>query len=218
MLDKTHIYLVPGLAASSDIFEYLEIPQDNLELHYLNWLVPLSQNESIYEYAKRMCALIKHENPVLVGVSFGGIMVQEMSKIISVKKIIIISSVKSKNELPKRLKFARVSKAYKIFPTKVFTNIENYTKYAFGNNIKKRVQLYSKYLAMRDKDYLPWALHNVLNWQQENPPNDIVHIHGNKDRIFPIKNVKNCTVMEGGTHVMILNKAKHISQLLVEVI
>lgn len=218
MLDKTHIYLVPGLAASSDIFEYLEIPQDNLELHYLNWLVPLSQNESIYEYAKRMCALIKHENPVLVGVSFGGIMVQEMSKIISVKKIIIISSVKSKHELPKRLKFARVSKAYKIFPTKVFTNIENYTKYAFGNTIKKRVQLYSKYLAMRDKDYLPWALHNVLNWQQENPPNDIVHIHGNKDRIFPIKNVKNCTVMEGGTHVMILNKAKHISQLLVEVI
>jgi len=218
MLDKTHIYLVPGLAASSDIFEYLEITQDNLELHYLNWLVPLSQNESIYEYAKRMCALIKHENPVLVGVSFGGIMVQEMSKIISVKKIIIISSVKSKHELPKRLKFARVSKAYKIFPTKVFTNIENYTKYAFGNNIKKRVQLYSKYLAMRDKDYLPWALHNVLNWQQENPPNDIVHIHGNKDRIFPIKNVKNCTVMEGGTHVMILNKAKHISQLLVEVI
>ena len=218
MLDKTHIYLVPGLAASSDIFEYLEITQDNLELHYLNWLVPLSQNESIYEYAKRMCALIKHENPVLVGVSFGGIMVQEMSKIISVKKIIIISSVKSKHELPKRLKFARVSKAYKIFPTKVFKNIENYTKYAFGNTIKKRVQLYSKYLAMRDKDYLPWALHNVLNWQQENPPNDIVHIHGNKDRIFPIKHVKNCTVMEGGTHVMILNKAKHISQLLVEVI
>ena len=218
MLDKIHIYLVPGLAASSDIFEYLEIPQDNFELHYLDWLVPLSQNESIDEYAKRMCALIKHENPVLVGVSFGGIMVQEMSKIISVKKIIIISSVKSKHELPRRLKFARVSKAYKIFPTKVFTHIENYTKYAFGNTIKKRVQLYSKYLAMRDKDYLPWALHNVLNWQQENPPNDIVHIHGNKDMIFPIKHVKNCTVMEGGTHVMILNKAKHISQLLVEVI
>jgi pimeloyl-ACP methyl ester carboxylesterase len=218
MLDKIHIYLVPGLAASSDIFEYLEIPQDNFELHYLDWLVPLSQNESIYEYAKRMCALIKHENPVLVGVSFGGIMVQEMSKIISVKKTIIISSVKSKHELPRRLKFARVSKFYKVFPTKVITNIENYTKYAFGNTIKKRVQLYSKYLAMRDKDYLPWALHNVLNWQQENPPNDIVHIHGNKDRIFPIKHVKNCTVIEAGTHVMILNKARHISQLLVEVI
>ena len=218
MLDKIHIYLVPGLAASSDIFEYLDIPQDNFELHYLNWLVPLSQSESIYEYAKRMCALVKHENPVLVGVSFGGMMVQEMSKIIPVKKIIIISSVKSKHELPRRLKLARVSKLYKVLPTKMITNIENYTKYAFGNTIKKRVHLYSKYLAMRDKDYLPWALHNVLNWQQENPPNDIVHIHGNKDMIFPIKHVKNCTVMEGGTHVMILNKAKHISQLLVEVI
>lgn len=218
MLDKIHIYFVPGLAASSDIFEYLEIPRNHFELHYLDWLVPVSQNESIYDYAKRMCDLIKHENPVLVGVSFGGMMVQEMSKIIRVKKIIIISSVKSKHELPWRLKIAKATKVYKFFPVNVFANIEKYTKYAIGNTLRKRVQLYSKYLAMRDEKYLPWALHNVLNWQQENPPAELVHIHGNKDRIFPIKHVKNCTIMEGGTHVMILKEAKHISQLLVEVI
>jgi pimeloyl-ACP methyl ester carboxylesterase len=218
MTNKTHIYFVPGLAASSSIFEYLELPQDRFEIHYLDWLVPQSQSENISNYAKRMCDKILHENPVLIGVSFGGIMVQEMSKIISTKKTIIISSVKSKKELPKRLRVAKATKAYKLFPTKAIVNLENFAKYAFGDVAKKRVDLYKKYLTMRDEIYLPWAVYNVLYWQQEDPLPKIVHIHGNNDGVFPIKHISNCTVVEGGTHVMILNKAKQISKLLIAII
>ena len=55
---------------------------------------------------------------------------------------------------------------------------------------------------------------NVLNWKRENADLEIVHIHGNKDEIFPIKYIKNCIIVDQGTHVMILNKAKTISQLI----
>ena len=47
--------------------------------------------------------------------------------------------------------------------------------------------------------------------------NNVIHIHGNKDEIFPIKYIKNCIVIEGGTHVMILNKAKRISLILEDI-
>jgi len=218
MTTKTHIYFVPGLAASSSIFEYLELPTEQFETHYLDWLVPISQDESISDYAKRMCDRISHQNPVLIGVSFGGIMVQEMSKIIPTKKTIIISSVKSKNELPKRFRVAKATKAYKLFPTKAVTNLEKFAHYAFGDSIKKRVNLYRKYLSMRDKNYLPWAIYNVLHWQQKEPLPNIIHIHGNKDGVFPIKHISNCNVIEGGTHVMILNKAQQISKLLIALI
>ncbi len=217
-MEKKHIYFVPGLAASSQIFEYINLPKEQFEVHYLEWLVPKSQNESITQYAKRMCESIIHDNPVLIGVSFGGIVVQEMSKLINTQKTIIISSVKSKQELPSRLKLAKMTKAYKLFPTKAVSNIENLAKYAFGETAKKRVDLYKKYLSMRDHDYLPWAIHNVLNWQQEKPLPNIIHIHGNNDGVFPIKHLKNCKIIEGGTHTMILNKAKPISKLLIEVI
>ncbi len=217
-MDKKHLYFVPGLAASTDIFEYIDLPSEQFEIHYLDWLIPESQDESISNYAKRMCKRISHKNPVLVGVSFGGVMVQEMSKIISTKKIIIISSVKSNKEFPNRLKLAKATKAYKLFPTKAVSNIENFTKYAFGETAKKRVDLYRKYLSMRDDDYLPWAIHNVLNWQQEKPIPEIIHIHGNNDGVFPIKYVKDCKIIDGGTHTMIINKAKPISKLLIEVI
>ena len=218
MTTKTHIYFVPGLAASPSIFEYLELPSERFEIHYLDWLIPQSQNESISNYAKRMCDRVSHKDPVLIGVSFGGIMVQEMSKIISVKKTVIISSVKSKKELPKRLRVAKATKAYKLFPTKAVTNLEKFAQYAFGNTVKKRVDLYRKYLSMRDENYLPWAIYNVLHWQQEEPLPNVIHIHGNNDGVFPIKHIKNCSIIEGGTHVMILNKAKQISKLLISLI
>ncbi len=218
MKNKTHIYFVPGLAASPSIFEFLELPSKQFEIHYLDWLIPLSQNENINHYAKRMCDRISHKDPVLIGVSFGGIMVQEMSKIVPVEKTIIISSVKSKKELPKRLRVAKVTKAYKLFPTKAVTNLEKFAQYAFGNTAKKKVDIYRKYLSMRDENYLPWAIYNVLHWQQEDPLPNVIHIHGNNDGVFPIKHIKNCNVIEGGTHVMILNKAQQISKLLVAVI
>lgn len=218
MMNKNHIYFVPGLAASTTIFEYLKFPKEEFELHYLDWLIPESENENISSYAKRMCNRISHKDPILVGVSFGGVMVQEMSKIIHSKKTIIISSVKSKKELPKRLQVAKATKAYKLFPAKAVTNIEDFSKFAFGDFAKKRVELYRKYLSMRDEKYLSWAIHNVLHWQQEEPIAEVEHIHGNKDGVFPIKYINNCTTIEGGTHTMILNKAKQISRLIIEVI
>ena len=218
MISKIPIYFVPGLAASTAIFEYLELPEDTFEIHYLDWLVPKSQSENLSDYAERMCARITHKNPVLVGVSFGGIMVQEMSKIIETKKTIIISSVKTKYELPKRLRLAKATKAYKLFPAKAIMNLENFAKYAFGDFAKKRVELYRKYLSMRDETYLPWAVYNVLHWQQTTLLPNVVHIHGDADGVFPLKHIKNCIIIEGGSHVMILNKAKKISKILMEVI
>jgi hypothetical protein len=48
-----------------------------------NSIVYLNLEETLVSYAKRMCEKVTHPNPVLIGVSFGGILVQEMSKIIS---------------------------------------------------------------------------------------------------------------------------------------
>jgi predicted esterase YcpF (UPF0227 family) len=67
--------------------------KDTFEIYLLEWEIPLD-NESLTHYAKRISEKIKHENPVLIGVSFGGILVQEMSKHLNAHKVLIISSVK----------------------------------------------------------------------------------------------------------------------------
>jgi len=213
-MPKTHLYFVPGLAANTKIFERISLPEEHFELHFLDWMLPTSIDESIEEYAQRLCAKIQHKNPILIGVSFGGIMVQEMSKIIDCKKIIIISSVKNNKEFPKRFKLVQVTKAYKLFPSKVISNIESYERYFFNDYLKKRAELYKIYLSVRDKKYLQWAIYNVLHWKQKESIPGIIHIHGKKDEVFPIKHIKNSIKVENGTHVMILNKAKTISEIL----
>ncbi|WP_298781668.1 alpha/beta hydrolase [uncultured Polaribacter sp.] len=213
-MEKTHIYLMPGLAAGPEIFENLELSKDVYELHYLKWKTPLALEESISNYAMRMTEDIKHEKPVLIGVSFGGIMVQEMSKFIDTEKNIIISSVKSKNELPKHFKIASKSKIYKLFPTKIITNFEDYAKFFVGKSLEKKAKTYKKYLSVRGKSYLKWSIHNVVNWNQEKASKNVVHIHGTNDNIFPIKNIKNFIEIKNGNHSMILIKAKEISKII----
>lgn len=212
--EKTHIYFVPGLAASPKIFQYLQLSEDKFKLHFMEWLLPLSDSETIEDYSKRMAAMVTEEHPVLIGVSFGGIMVQEMSKHLKTQKIIIISSVKSRDELPNRLKFIQKTKAYKLFPAKTITNIEEFSMYVFGDLAKKRVKLYKEYLSVRNERYLTWAIYNVLHWQQKSPLNNTIHIHGKEDSVFPIKHIDNCIAIDKGTHIMIINKAKTISAII----
>ena len=215
-MSKTHIYCVPGLSASSKIFEFINLPKEDFEIHLLEWLIPESINETIEHYAKRLCKSITEENVILMGVSFGGVMVQEMSKIVHPKKIILISSIKNKGELPKRLKLAKSSRAYKLFPAKRITSFENFMSVIFGKMAKKRIEQYKTYLSVRDPLYLKWSVYNVLHWQQEETLPNILHIHGTSDHIFPLKHIKNSIEIKNGSHVIVLNRAKEISKIIVE--
>ena len=87
---KLHVYLMPGMAANPSIFEYIKLPEELFETHLLSWKIPIPK-ESLASYAARMLEEVKYENFALVGVSFGGILVQEMSKIKKPKRLIIIS-------------------------------------------------------------------------------------------------------------------------------
>jgi hypothetical protein len=213
-MKKTSIYLVPGLAAGPEIFENLKFSEDKFEVHFLEWKIPLAIEEPITEYAMRMCEDVKAAKPVLIGVSFGGIMVQEMSKFLDTKKVILISSVKHHNELPKRFQMMQFTKAYKLFPAKIVANLEEYERYFFGKSLKKRVHVYKKYLSVRNQLYLNWSVKTIVEWKQKSETKNSVHIHGTKDQVFPIKNIENCIKIEGGSHVMIITKAKKLSKII----
>ena len=213
----THVYLMPGMAANPTIFEHIKLPESQYEIHFLEWQIP-EKNETLQTYAQRMCKFIKHDNIVLLGVSFGGILVQEMSKFITVKKLIVVSSVKSHHELPKRFKLIKYTKAYNILPTRLLSNIDLLAKYAFGDTIKKRVNLYKKYLSVSDKTYLDWAIKQVVCWDQEEPDPKAIYIHGDKDFVFPHSCGGNCLVVKGGSHIMVINKYKWFNENLPKLI
>jgi len=216
-MSKIPVYFMPGLAASPTIFERIKLDESIFEMCLLEWEIP-KPKESLSDYALRITKNIKHENPVLIGVSFGGILVQEMSKHIKTRKVIIISSVRSNVEFPRRMKIGKTTKAYKLIPMKLILNIENLAKYSFGEKINKRIQLYEKFLAVRDLNYLQWAVESVILWDRNQVDANVIHIHGDQDDVFPIKYIDKCIVVKGGTHIMILNKYKWLNENLPSII
>ena len=216
-MSKIPVYMMPGLAASTAIFERIKLPEADFEIHLLEWEIPL-EKESLLDYTKRIAEKILHPNPVLIGVSFGGILVQEMARFIKVRKVIIISSVKSNLEFPRRFKLGKTTKAYKLIPMSLILNLENLAKFSFGDTINKRIKLYEKFLSVRDISYLEWAVEQVILWDRTVVDENVIHIHGDADDVFPIKYIKNCIVVKGGTHIMILNKYKWLNENLPSII
>ncbi|RDY61232.1 alpha/beta fold hydrolase [Flagellimonas nanhaiensis] len=214
---KTHVYLMPGMAANSSIFDGLKFPKEQFEIHKLEWFVP-KKGMTLEAYAQEMCAYITHERPVLLGVSFGAMLIQEMAKHIPTTKLIVVSSVKRHAEMPKRMLFAKYTKAHKLLPTSLVNNVELLAKYAFGESVVKRLELYEKYLSIRDKVYIDWALDKIVNWKQDVPPKGLVHIHGEKDAVFPIGNIKDCIKVPNGTHTMIIHRARWFNENLPAII
>ncbi len=214
---KIHVYFMPGMAANPSIFKNIELPKDRFEQHLLEWFVP-DRGMDLSSYAKKMCKKISHENVVLVGVSFGGILVQEMAKIIPTRKLIIVSSVKLTSELPKRMLFAKYTKVHKLLPTGLVNNVELLAKYAFGETVTERLALYEQYLSLRDKYYIDWAIDQMVNWGQNAYSPDLIHIHGDKDAVFPIRNIDNCVSVKKGTHTMIIHRFKWFNERLPTII
>ena len=196
---------MPGMAASSSIFERISLPADRFEMFLLEWELP-QPKETLLQYAKRMAEKVTHEDAVLIGVSFGGVLVQEMAQFLNLKKLIIISSVKSSAELPRRLKIAKTTKAYKLLPTSLIQDAQKLVKYAFGDSMKKKIMLYEKFLHMRDKVYLDWAIEQMVCWNRMETDANVIHIHGDADEVFPARHIKEFINVKGGTHIMILNR------------
>ncbi|MGK0294285.1 MAG: pimeloyl-ACP methyl ester carboxylesterase [Ulvibacter sp.] len=213
---KIPVYFVPGLAAGKEIFRNILLPKTQYQTNVLEWLIP-AKNEALSTYSARMASLVKEPNAVLVGVSFGGVIAQEMSVFLDLRRLIIISSIKTRNELPQRLKIAAKTLVYKLVPTSLVLSTSDLTKFAIGPKTAKRLKLYQEYLHVRDKRYLDWAIEQMVTWKRNEEIEGVVHLHGDSDLIFPIKNISNCIQIKGGTHIMLLNKGSLITRILIEI-
>ena len=127
------------------------------------------------------------------------------------KKLIIISSVKSANEIPFKLKILKRIPVYRLIPRRFLESTKTIVRYGLGVKSTNKLNLYQKYLSINDTQYLKWAIKQMVGWERENEIDNVIHIHGDKDPIFPIRRIKNCIVVPGGTHIMLITKFKWLN-------
>lgn len=210
------VYFISGLGADKRAFYKTRLP-DGFEAVYLDWIPP-QKNEPFSSYAKRFAKFIEPgEDFILIGLSFGGMLASELSKIISPKTLIIISSLASYHELPWYFKLAGKLRIQKVLPPSIYRHATLLNRFMGPGNREMKAIVYS-YVKNTDPEFIKWSLNVIVNWAHTEKLPNLVHIHGSKDHLLPCKFVKADYVVEKGGHLMVMNKAEEVNQILKKVL
>ena len=202
------IYGISGLGADKRVFEKLTL---DLELIPIDWIPPY-KNEKIEDYANRLSEIIdKNEEFIILGVSFGGLIATEISKISKPRLTILISSAETKNDL--RFIYRTFSKTNLInfVPKKAFDFPRAIASFLFRTEEK---ELLSKILDDTDLDFTKWAVKELINWKNETEILNCIKINGDNDKLIPASKDEKTILIKGGGHFMIVDKAKEISEII----
>ena len=208
------IYCISGLGADYRAFQYLELQEH--EMIHIPWIEP-RKGELLPAYALRLIEPFNLSQPyILMGLSLGGMMSVEISKIHKPEKLILISSIMGKHELPKRLSFAGKLGLHKVVPKAVVKTPNPLVNYLFGAQSKVK-QLLAEILKDTDEVFLDWALNAILNWQ--NTQTVMAHrIHGTNDHVLPVPMDRIQYPIKKGGHLMIVDHAREVSHAIRQIL
>ena len=205
-----NVYIFSGLGADKRVFQKMDFSEYNAT--FVEWILP-NRTENIESYSKKLTEQIKHEKPILIGLSFGGIIATEIAKIIETEKIILIASAKNKTEIPNYLRIAGKLKLHKLLPAKLMKMPNFLSFWFFGTENRNEKKILAEILKDTNENFLKWAIDKIVNWKNVTEHKNLIHIHGTADRISPINFINYQIKVENGGHFMTLNKAKELDEI-----
>ena len=205
------IFAISGLGADKRVFKYLTLEH---ELIPVEW-IKQKKKEPIIEYSKRLIkeyGIGNEQEFGILGVSFGGLIATEISKLAKPKFTILISSVETKNELSQIIRIFGKTKIIELIPEIFLNPPKLIARFMFGT---KKKELLNSILDDTDLNFTKWAIRELVNWKNESRLLNLIKIGGSKDKMLPPKG-KNTILIDKGEHFMIVDKAEEISDIINE--
>lgn len=211
------VYFISGLGADERAFERIYLPS-KYNIHHLNWITPID-NETIFDYGIRLTQKIDKNKPfILIGLSFGGMIVSSIYEQLKPFKAIVISSAKSRNELPFYFRIVGFLNFNRILPYKFLKRTNPLYYYLFGVSTKDEKKLLDQIVEQTEFKFLKWSVNQIVKWDKKTYSPNLIHIHGTEDRILFYKNIKANFTVKGGKHFMIYTNAKQVNTILNQIV
>ena len=202
------LYGFSGLGADERVFKFLSL---NCKFIPIKWIKPISE-ESIEEYSLRISKIINTDEEFgLLGVSFGGLIAVEVSKILTPKITILISSAETYQDLPFLIRLFGFTKVINILPKTTFRIPPIIAQYFFSTPNKT---LLKAILKDSDLDFTKWAIKELSSWKNVQYLSQSLKISGSKDKVIPPKKNRDIYIIEDGGHFMIVDKADEVSSII----
>ena len=215
---RQKIFIFSGLGADHRVFHKMNF--QDWEPVFIHWLEPLKK-ETMQEYALRISQQITEPNPIVLGISFGGMMAIEVSKFLPFQKLILIASAKTKQEIPLLYRILGKLKVPLFFPMEWLKKSNRLSYFVFSVSDKDDRKILDDIYHETSPTYLRWALNAVCTWQNEElswncilAPKKIMHIHGTNDRILYYSNIKNAVPIPNGGHLLPLTETQKLEELI----
>jgi pimeloyl-ACP methyl ester carboxylesterase len=206
------VYLIPGLGADSRVYKNIVI--EGSEIIKLDWVEPV-ETDTLKTYAQKL--IIQYDiSPlsIVIGNSLGGMLAIEIAKILPLKKVILISSIKTVDEAPAYFSLFRALPVYKLIPGKVMNSMGFMIRFVFGKMNTEDRWLFSDMLKKTSPRFIKWATGALLRWDNKTIPANVTIVTGDKDDVFNYRRIKDAIIIKGGTHIMIFDKADEINKIL----
>ena len=150
----------------------------------------------------------------LLGHSFGGMLAMELAQQLRPERLILVSSVRSRRELPWYGRLAGRLKLHRLVPLAHPRFISPMSIFLNGIRTEEDLAIFKGFAVGRDLDLLRWSTDQALKWRGVTAPDTLVCVHGTADRLLPARYVHPDFWIEGGTHFMIATRAEEISALI----
>lgn len=207
-----NVFVISGLGADHTVFKKLVVP--GYTLVHIQWVTP-DNKDTLATYAQKLLPQITEENPIVLGLSLGGMLAIEVGKQITTSKVISLSSISSRSELPLYFKLAGFCRLQKILPLFAFAKGNRVTQWFFGVKAADDKLILNRVLKDLDRHFLYWALNAILNWDNQVLPANLLRIHGTNDHVLPKhKKGKYLALIENGSHLMLLDQSQKVSEVI----
>lgn len=207
------IYAFPGLGTDGRLYTRL---RRELPLQVIEWELP-APGESLPAYAARLGEAIPPDSePILLGVSLGGIVARELARQRPCRLVIQLSSLASPAELPPAFRLfrhvplyhlSRGSWRYRTLPLWVGR---------FGVQAPAEQQLLQDMFRGFSDRYRMWAIHQLVHWPGGALPVPSWRYHGDRDQVFPWRWLQGAIRVPGANHFMVYQQGEALGRRLRE--
>ncbi len=209
-----NVYLLPGVACDRRLFEGYALRGHTV--HPLEWPY-IERHHTLADIAKNLREQIDpHKEHVLVGVSMGGMVAQELALLTAPAKVVLVSSVKGPQEWPPLL---HASKRFRLhYLINDFTMRSTWPiRQWWKKGDPKVAEVLFDMACRQTAQQIRVSVDAILRWQGARYKGPMVRIHGDRDTLLPLRFPVD-HVVRGGTHVMAIARPKEINMLLQKVI
>lgn len=209
------VFFLSGLGADKSVFQFLDLSYCSPV--FIDWIPP-NKNETLQHYAIRLKETLIPDNSTVIGLSFGGMLATEIVNQYPSVKAILISSAKTKNEIPAFYRAGKYLPMHNLFPGTVHKWLMMKMKNLFSITDEAVLKIYQELIKKSDPAFNRWAVTALLNWNNAEVPKNIFHIHGTHDKVLPYKYVNSDYTVKKGGHFMVMEQAAEISKIIKEII